>query len=245
MLIREGQDRSLVHDRRLACALALVAGALNSAGFYAVGVFSANMTGNVSTLADRMALGDLVTGLFYLAILATFVLGAALSTLVTSAGKRRRIGSVYALAILVEGLLLAALGVADLRLGPGLREPVLVFGLSFLMGLQNAIVTRISGARVRTTHVSGMATDVGIAIGALADIALRGGAAAEAEPHRDRLGLHGATILSFCLGGVLGVVVYRAWGAGLLFGAAALLSGLSAPFLPRRHAAAAATPPQR
>jgi uncharacterized membrane protein YoaK (UPF0700 family) len=32
----------------------------------------------------------------------------------------------------------------------------------FLMGLQNAVVTRISNARVRTTHVSGTATDIGI-----------------------------------------------------------------------------------
>lgn len=243
MLIHEGQDRSLVHDRRLACALALVAGALNAAGFYVAGVFSANMTGNVSTLADRVALGDLVTGLFYLALLCAFVLGAALSTLVTSAGKHRRIGSVYALAILVEGLLLAGLGAADLRLGPGLRESVLVFGLSFLMGLQNAIVTRISGARVRTTHVSGMATDVGIEIGALLDIALRRGTAAEALPYRDRLGLHGATILSFCLGGVLGVMAYRAWGSGLLFGAAALLLSMSLPFLRRRPALAAPVEP--
>ena len=175
MLIRQGRDRSLVHDRRLACALALVAGALNSAGFYAVGVFSANMTGNVSILADRLALGDLLPGFFYLGILATFVLGAAVSALITSAGKHHRIHAIYALAVLAEAALLTALGFADLWLAPGMREPVLVFGLSFSMGLQNAIVTRISDARVRTTHISGMATDLGIELGCLLDIALRQG----------------------------------------------------------------------
>ncbi len=55
MLIREGEDRSFAHDTRLACTLALIAGALNSAGFLVVGVFSANMTGNVSTLASVRA----------------------------------------------------------------------------------------------------------------------------------------------------------------------------------------------
>ena len=233
MLIRQGRDRSLVHDRRLACALALVAGALNSAGFYAVGVFSANMTGNVSILADRLALGDLLPGLFYLGILATFVLGAAVSALITSAGKHHRIHAIYALAVLAEAALLTALGFADLWLAPGMREPVLVFGLSFSMGLQNAIVTRISDARVRTTHISGMATDLGIELGSLLDIALRQGEIGESKPLRDKLGLHGATILSFCLGGVAGVMAYRAYGAWLLFGTAALLLSLSVPSLLR------------
>jgi len=40
--------------------------------------------------------------------------------------------------------LLALLGCADLWLALGLRGPVLILGLSFLMGLQNAVVTRIS-----------------------------------------------------------------------------------------------------
>ena len=39
--------------------------------------------------------------------------------------------------------------------------------------LQNAVVTHISDARVRTTHVSGMATDIGIELGTAFDI-LRG-----------------------------------------------------------------------
>lgn len=233
MLIRQGAHRTSVHDRRLACTLALVAGALNSAGFYAVGVFSANMTGNASIMADRFALGDLLPGLFYFGILATFVSGSAVSALITSAGKRHHIHAIYALAVLAEAALLAALGFADLWLTPGTREPTLVFGLSFSMGLQNAIVTRISEARVRTTHISGMATDLGIELGCLIDIAIHSGKPGDAGPLRDRLRLHGATILSFCLGGVAGVVIYRACGAWLLFGTAVLLLTLSVPSLLR------------
>lgn len=233
MLITEGAARSLAVDRRLACLMALVAGGLNSAGFYAVGFFSANMTGNVSTLADHVALGDLLAGAFSLAIVASFVLGAALSAFVTSTGKRRGVVRIYALAILAEAGLLALLGWADLRLQAPVRSPVLVFGLSFLMGMQNAIVTRISEARVRTTHVSGMATDVGIGLGCLAELALRGGPDEAARPYRDKLKLHGATILSFCTGGVFGVFAYRAVGAWLLFGAAALLAAAALPALAR------------
>ncbi len=48
MLIREGADRNDTIDLLLAGCLAGIAGALNTAAFYTVGFFSANMTGNVS-----------------------------------------------------------------------------------------------------------------------------------------------------------------------------------------------------
>ncbi len=223
MLIREGRARQLAHDRRLVCALALVAGSLNSAGFYAAGVFSSNMTGNVSAFAGRVALGDFLTGTFYLAILAMFVLGAASSTSLVMLGKRRGVDRVYVVAILAEAALLALLGTADLYLSEPDRGTVLVVGLAFLMGAQNAIVTLISDARVRTTHVSGMATDIGIELGRLVEIAVRRAGVEEAGPRRERIALHGVTITAFCVGGVLGVVAYKAWGAGLLFGTAGLL----------------------
>ncbi len=58
MLVHEGNTRSPQADRRLAWALAGIAGGLNAAGFYAVGLYSSNMTGNVSAVADHLALGD-------------------------------------------------------------------------------------------------------------------------------------------------------------------------------------------
>jgi uncharacterized membrane protein YoaK (UPF0700 family) len=101
--------------------------------------------------------------------------------------------------------------------------PALAFGLSFLMGLQNAVVTRISNARVRTTHVTGMVTDIGIELGNLVDLAGRHGREEEAALNKDKLRLHGQTVASFLAGGVAGVLAYKAFGAFLLFGASALL----------------------
>ena len=234
MLISEGQDRTFSIDRRLACLMALVAGGLNSAGFYAVGFFSANMTGNASAMADHIALGDVLIGAFYLMIVAIFVLGAALSAFVTSAGKRKGVKRIYAFNIIAEAALLTLLGCADLWLSPTVRGPTLVFGLSFLMGVQNAIVTRISDARVRATHVSGMATDIGIELGCLAEIALYGENAGVAQSYREKLALHGATVLSFCIGGIIGVFTYKAVGAWLLFGASMLLTIAALPALKQK-----------
>lgn len=227
MLVQQGAARSDMADRRLAWSLAAVAGALNAAGFYATSLFSANMTGNVSVVADRLGVGDVAVALPYLALVAAFVAGAVVSTLLVNAGRRRRLAGTYALSILAEAVLLLALGGADLVLPRAGSGPVLAFGLSFLMGLQNATVTSISNARVRTTHVTGMVTDIGIGLGNLLDRARRPGPEGAAAPDKDRLRLHALTVASFAAGGVAGVLAYRAVGAGLLFGVSALLLALA------------------
>ena len=227
MLVQQGEERGNDVDQRLACTLAAVAGALNTAAFEAVGFFSANMTGNVSLLSDHIAAGQFLTGSFLFAIVVAFIIGSIVSTMLVNFGRRRQIHGIYAYSILAEAALLAMLGCADLWLDAVRRGPVLVLGLSFLMGLQNAVVTRISGARVRTTHVSGMATDIGIELGMLIDILLGREPSEYATPYWTKLRLHGLSILSFLVGGIVGVLVYRAIGGLLLLGTAALLLAIA------------------
>ncbi|PZU66770.1 YoaK family protein [Sphingobium sp.] len=230
MLIAQGDARDSRLDRKLAFALASVAGGLNAAAFHEVGFFSANMTGNVSALSSLLAMGLWRQGLGYLAIVLSFIIGSLVSTLAISSGLRRGIGTIYARVILVEATLLAALGLARTGLDRSAGVPMLIVGLAFLMGQQNAIVTHISNARVRTTHVSGMATDIGIGLARMLDI-LRG----KADPSErgeivTRLSLHTGTVLSFLLGGVVGVLAWRIAGdlcfviAGLVLGAVAATS---------------------
>jgi uncharacterized membrane protein YoaK (UPF0700 family) len=223
MLIRQGEARTHDVDRRLACTLAAIAGALNTAAFQAVGFFAANMTGNVSALSDTIGLGQWLVGAFYLLIVLTFIGGAAVSSQLIHAGMRRGVRGIYAFSILCEAVLMALLGGVLLVLPQAERGPVLIVGLSFLMGLQNAAVTHISDARVRTTHISGMATDMGIELSMLFDIARGRERHADAASYRSKFRLHSQTVLSFLAGGVLGVVVYEAIGSSILFVAAALL----------------------
>jgi uncharacterized membrane protein YoaK (UPF0700 family) len=240
MLVRYGEQRDSSSDRRLACSLAAVAGALNTAAFHAVGFFSANMTGNVSSLSDRIALGNLTTGAFFLGIVVIFIVGSTVSTLLINAGRRREHDGIYAYSILTEAILLGLLGWLDPRLSATGRGPVMILGLSFLMGLQNAVVTRISEARVRTTHVSGMSTDIGIDLGMLIDVARGREPRAEAPRMLARLRLHSQTVLSFLAGGVIGVLVYRRVGSQLLLGAAAVLFVIAMTGVLRVHLAARA-----
>ncbi len=221
MLIQRGEARDPRLDRRLAFILAGVAGSLNAAAYHAVGFFAGNMTGNVSTLSSLIALGQWGHGLFYLAVVATFIAGSALSSLAIETGLRLKIATIYAHVVLVEAGLLAVLGVAAPLLAAAERIACLILGLSFLMGLQNAIVTHISDARVRTTHISGMATDVGIGLARL--IARDRGSEGREDRLRTwvRLRLHVGTIGAFLLGGVLGVLLYR-WRGDLSIAISAL-----------------------
>jgi len=229
MLTRFGEARDNNADRSLAWSLAGIAGALNAAGFYADDLYSSNMTGNVSALANHLAVADLPVAALYLALVATFISGAAVSALLINAGRRRKIGGIFAFSILAEAILLTMLAFADLWVVGAARVALLAYGLSFLMGLQNAVVTRISNARVRTTHVTGMVTDIGIELGHLIDLKLlhRGGRIEPHEYNPEKLRLHGFTVLSFLAGGIVGVVLYRNVSSFFLFGAALLLLLLS------------------
>jgi uncharacterized membrane protein YoaK (UPF0700 family) len=221
MLIRRGPARSHQLDRRLAFTLAGVAGSLNAAVFHAVGFFAANMTGNVSALSSLIAMGQWGHGLFYLAIVAVFIGGATVSSLAIDIGLRREVATIYARMVLAEAAMLVAIGLVGPVLHPDRRAVLLILGLSFLMGLQNAIVTHISEARVRTTHISGMATDVGIRLARLIALSHGKGTAEEQARTMARLRLHAGTIGSFLLGGILGVLLYR-WQPDLAITLAAL-----------------------
>lgn len=209
MLITASETRTINTDSQLACTLAAVAGALNTAAFEVVGFFSANMTGNVSSLSDHLAKADLHAGVFFLAVVCLFIAGSTASTLIINAGRRRKIKTIYAFNILIEGIALIALGIIESWFPPASPGVLLIMSLSFLMGLQNAVVTRISNARVRTTHVSGTATDIGIELAMLFDVFRRKESPKDAPLYLERLKLHTFTILSFLAGGMIGIWLFK------------------------------------
>ncbi|AWI83311.1 DUF1275 family protein [Alloyangia pacifica] len=222
MLIRVGDDRSGVIDLFLAGLLSSVSGALNAVGFLIAGSFTANMTGNISAFADHLASGAVLLALSFLGLVAAFIFGAGLAALAIQTGEARGRRGIYAQAIAVEGMLVLALG-ALLLIWPAAPQALLVIVLSFVMGLQNAVTTMISRSRVRTTHVSGMATDIGIGLAVLfTNIGARRDTLA-------KLRLHSLTLACFAGGGVLGAVLFGSVGAWLFAICAAVLLLISVP----------------
>ncbi len=156
--------RSESANRHLARYLAFVAGAANAGGYLAVRQYTSHMTGIVSLTADNLAVGNFLLVLNGVAAILAFLLGAFLTTLLVRWGRAHALQSEYALPLIVEAIFLVLFGFTG-HVFAGGRVLGTIMLLCFTMGLQNAIITKISNAVIRTTHVTGMVTDIGIALG--------------------------------------------------------------------------------
>lgn len=161
---------------RLAISLSWIAGYTNVITFILCGgVVVSHVTGNVThfgqSLSDtRFGIADAWShAAFFGFLVLTFFLGAVMSAVMTEGARRRGITSKYMLPMAVEALLLVALGLGiTLHYGGHISVSdrstyYALCGLASLaMGLQNATITRISGAVIRTTHLTGVVTDFGL-----------------------------------------------------------------------------------
>ncbi len=212
LLVREGALRSEALNRQLAWAMAFVAGAVNAGGFLAVGHYTSHMTGVASTMADMMALGDMETALAALAMMLSFMAGAFLCTTLISLGQRRRMRSRYALTLVLEAGFLLLFGLMGARLETEIRFtlPTTVMLLCFIMGMHNAVTSIISGAAVRTTHMTGTVTDIGIELSRLAYVNRHQRPGRERiVANRQKLVLLLLLLVSFIGGGVTGALAFK------------------------------------
>ena len=193
---------------RLGLTLAFVAGAINAGGFLAVGQYTSHMTGVVSSVADQMVLGhwDLVPA--GLAALLAFVLGAMSTAWMVNWGLRRGLHSAFGLPLLLEALALLLFGLfgAVIDLMDTWFLPLTVVLLCFIMGLQNAVITKISRAEIRTTHLTGLVTDLGLELGKLLYVN-RHPEHTPVRANRDKLRLQSRLVGGFFIGALAG-----AWG---------------------------------
>lgn len=211
-----GHRRNTRLNRQLGGFLAAVAGAINAGGFLAVHRYTSHMTGIVSSIADDAALGGVTLAFAGLAAMLSFTAGAACTAILINWAWRQRLHSKYALALMIEAVLLLLFGLAgaNLKSFAALLLPSTVLLLCFVMGLQNAITTKISPAGIRSTHVTGVVTDIGIELGRLLYWNLNAAANGVhvVRVNREKL-LTNLTVLAlFLTGGVAGAYAFAAFG---------------------------------
>lgn len=198
-----------------ASALACVAGMVNVVGYLGFEHQAiTHLTGTTSLLGAALAQGETTAAWQLAAMIAAFVGGAMFSGLLVQ-DSMLRLGRRYGVALAFEALLLA-LAVPLFERG-SFAGPLLA---AVAIGLQNAMATTYSGAVVRTSHVSGMFTDLGITLGH----ALRGLPVA-----RRRLWLCVVIITSFLAGGIFGALAFGSFDYRALYIPATLtgVTGLS------------------
>jgi len=124
--------------------------------------FTSHVTGNVGRLANDAATGQFSAALTALGLVMAFFLGAfCASSIIESRFAGGATSRSYALALAVEASLLFLFTWVSCR-SPLLPQTEQAAVLCAAMGMQNALVTRLSGAVVRTTHLTGVITDLGI-----------------------------------------------------------------------------------
>jgi uncharacterized membrane protein YoaK (UPF0700 family) len=206
-------QRTAQNNIRLGVTLCFVAGATNAGGFLAVGQYTSHMTGVLSSVADNLVLGQFALALAGLAALLAFVGGAMTTAWMVNWGLRRKLQSAYGRPLLLEAVLLLVFGLfgSGINVWAGLFAPLTVLLLCFLMGLQNAVITKISHAEIRTTHITGLVTDMGIELGKLLYVnRLRRDNPVAADRHR--LGIHLKLVGSFFIGGLSGAIGFKTVG---------------------------------
>lgn len=226
MLSHEGNERSFAENTILAVALSAVAGAVNATGFFAVGTYTSHVTGHMAKVGDELAQGNhrLARDAFFLLLF--FLAGAMVATALVETAKRVVGKGHYTVPLLIECGILAVVTLAAVA---GLaRVPFVLFlmtgMLSFSMGLQNALVTKISRAVVRTTHLTGVTTDLGIELvrlvlwfrdgsrGKSPGARLQHARQALRDPEMEKAWLHLAILISFGAGAITGPMVYMKHG---------------------------------
>lgn len=186
-----------------AWGLACVAGMVNVVGFLGFEHQAVtHLTGTTSMLSAALASLEWERSLHFAAIIGSFVAGTVISGFIIQ-DSTLKLGRRYGVALLLESALLCvSVPLLNRQWDLGM------YAASCACGLQNAMVSTYSGAVVRTTHLSGMFTDLGIFLGH----ALRG----LAIDHR-RLRLCVIVISGFLVGGVIGGVAFHRWSYAALF----------------------------
>lgn len=140
--------------------LAFIAGIVNAAGYMGFRHQSiTNLTGSTSLLGIALGTADGREAGHWVLSISAFLGGAVLSGLIVQQ-RTLKLGRHYGVALLLESLLLFA-AVPLLDAG----NPIGLYLASMGAGLQNGMASTYSGMVFRTTHVSGMFTDLGIYIG--------------------------------------------------------------------------------
>jgi len=168
MFRHRGKSRTWIHNLKLASLLSFVAGIVNVTGFFAVQKLTTNVTGHFAFFADEVVKANFSAAWVLVTYILSFFGGAFVSNTLVEILSRRRNSIRFAYAVPVTAEILILLNLAFLPMETISRYPNLVAStLLFSMGLQNALVTYISNSVVRTTHLTGMFTDLGIELSQL------------------------------------------------------------------------------
>jgi len=168
MFRHKGKGRTFIHNRRLAAILSLTAGIVNVIGVLSIQTLTTNVTGHFAFFAEEIVNERYLNALAYFFYIMAFLSGAFISSLLIELSSKKNPLIAHTVPMGVEIIILSLVGIWGLQwLDADLNPQTIAFMLLFAMGLQNALVTNVSNSIVRTTHLTGLFTDLGIELSQL------------------------------------------------------------------------------
>ncbi|WGF91919.1 YoaK family protein [Aequorivita marisscotiae] len=224
MLRHQGRSRTLRHNLQIATVLSFVAGIVNVTGFLSIHQLTTNVTGHFAQFMYDVENFQFWQGTIYVLYIFSFLLGSFSSSFLIEIFKENKKLNIFATPILIESLILIIIAVNSNFTAIEFPHIIACF-LLFAMGMQNSYVTEISNAIVRTTHLTGLFTDLGIELSQLFF--------PKTHPNRKKIRatirLRLYIIAFFFIGGITGGLCYSTFNLKLntlLLGAFILLASL-------------------
>lgn len=162
MFQHKGNRRTFSHNLRLASTLSFIAGIVNVAGVLSVATLTTNITGHFAFFAEAISIKNYSKAFTFMVFIFFFLLGAFVSNFLVEITILKKPKVAHAIPMFLEIILLCLIGLTK-----NITSEYIAYTLLFAMGLQNALVTKISQSTVRTTHLTGLFTDLGIELSQL------------------------------------------------------------------------------
>lgn len=150
--------------------LALQAGSLNVFGFLAAHHFVSHTTGFASNFALSFHRGEFFESIVSLLLPLSFLAGSFVCGVFTEVRRKKNLAPMYIIPLIITAILLLLIYTAGLfdfwspfgRVVTSSKDMLILAIICFSMGMQNALFTTVSGGIIRTTHLTGLTTDLGI-----------------------------------------------------------------------------------
>lgn len=200
MLRKFSNSRSNSDNIKLGALTAFVAGMVNVASLGLFFSFTSNITGHFAILAEEIANGKWFQVLIVLMWIFLFFGGSFLSNFLIIHGNRNRTYLTHAIPLLLEIMCFLAVGFyGNYFYSETLMETeALVAILLFAMGLQNGLTATLSNFAVKSTHLTGLTTDLALHFSMLTHEKYRNN-----KLIRAKIRLLGSILLGYLAGGVL------------------------------------------
>ncbi len=168
MFRHKGKNRTFAHNLRLATLLSFVAGLVNITGVLAVKTLTTNVTGHFAFFAEEVLKHNYVTAITFFIFTICFLVGSFTSSFLAEYVSLKNPEFSHLIPITLEIIVLIVVGVFGTQSGTvSIEGKLTAFFMLFAMGIQNSLVTNISKSTVRTTHLTGLFTDLGIELSQL------------------------------------------------------------------------------